>query len=135
MYFIFVFNRIYVLIIWGFSVKLFCFVLANNLPIFGVNENHHLSPLREWILLPCDFCWYWIVLVIWNVPCGSAGNDERWAVVYRLGRCSSQQTHPDPTHHVPSEGPRKAAGHAPGAMVSCWGLQVWGGGKVKPHPW
>ena len=52
------------------------------------------------------------------LPSPFAGNDERRTVVFGVGRCPSQQTHPDPAHHVPTKGPREVTGDAPGALVS-----------------
>ncbi|KAF3828757.1 hypothetical protein GH733_004663 [Mirounga leonina] len=46
------------------------------------------------------------------------GNDERRTVVYGVGRCSSQQTYPDPAHYVPTKGPREVTGDASRALVS-----------------
>lgn len=60
------------------------------------------------------------------------GDDKRWTVVFRVGGCSSRQTHPDPAHHVPTKGPGEVTGDASGAVVGLWGSQAWGGGDFRP---
>ena len=71
-----------------------------------------------------SYCW--IVLVMQNSAIVFVGDDKKWTVVFRVGGCSSRQTHPDPAHHVPTKGPGAVTGDASGAVVGLWGSQRLG---------
>lgn len=92
----------------------------------------------EWAFTTSESLYLWFSSRVWwcgVLPSPLPGHDERRTLVFWVGRGASQQTHPDPAHHVPTEGPREVTGNAPRALVSLGGWKRFGkaGGGALQH--